>query len=326
MLRVVLAPPGLLVLVLGVTLTLVPFISAVIVWEDTSQCDAYGTSIKCDFLHSPEVVNMDDAVNKFEEVLVLNVNELQLHPGVCSSLYLHHIRRITYTSSSQLDASCPGKALHLMNVTIDYVPPFLHTFTMQDSRLTHTFLSQPHLSKLKLSTSIVEHIELDYPVAGDGHVRLHKVNLTSLISLTLTERSRLFITDSVIHQIQPSAIKLSENTSAEIMRTTFLQKDEAKIELQTDATITMANITGWFTIVYHRNNTYRQDQSDASTSPAPLCVPTIYLSLLLVLSLLVNVWVMIKGKCSPCSQVKERTCWEEPSCKGEEGQQLGPSD
>ncbi|KAG7164613.1 hypothetical protein Hamer_G004998 [Homarus americanus] len=64
-----------------------------------------------------------------------------------------------------------------MNVTIDYVPPSSTPLTMQDSRLTHTFLSQPHLSKLAVH-SIVEHIELDYPVAGDGHVRLHKVNLT----------------------------------------------------------------------------------------------------------------------------------------------------
>lgn len=275
------------------------FCNGAFVTEDNiNDCQVYGTTLQCDFNFITEDVRVDGSANKFKTILVKNVHQLLLHDGLCSSVNLYHISSVIYINSSsnqeQTD-DCDSRSLHLNNVTIDQIPPYLTTFSMENSRLVGSFMHQPWLKKIKVVGSYIHKLYLDDPVGEEGEVRLHNTNISSLAKLVMAKNSKFFLTDSVVEEFDLSAIILRENSSAEIMRTKFLQRKEATIFHQEDARIIMANITGLFSVVYikgHGNGNGNSDVKQAMEEGTPAGL--IILAILLAISMSLNLMWLIR--------------------------------
>ncbi|XP_037791355.1 uncharacterized protein LOC119586696 [Penaeus monodon] len=269
--------------------------SAIVGEENHEDCFASDSVLKCDFIESTQDVRMDERVNKFQTVLVMNTGQLLLHPSVCTSVSLYHIGSVMVTSTSQKAANCSGKALHLHNVTVDQIPPYLEMISLENSRLTGTFLSQPYLKKVKVVNSWLRHFDLDTAMSGASEVRLHRTNITTLNRLHMAGRSKLFITDSTVQEVSENAINFFENASVEVMRSVF-QDDSTEIVVHNyKIGIVIANITGSWRIKYKcrdtqetHGTTVNKYFSDGKQNDFPLQVLLGVLVVLLAISVSYN--------------------------------------
>ncbi|XP_063592658.1 uncharacterized protein LOC134769855 [Penaeus indicus] len=277
--------------------------SAIVGEENHEDCFASDSVLKCDFIESTQDVRMDERVNKFQTVLVMNAGQLLLHPSVCTSVSLYHIGSVMFTSTSQKAANCSGKALHLHNVTVDQIPPYLEMISLENSRLTGTFLSQPHLKKVKVVNSWLRHFDLDTVMSGASEVRLHRTNITTLNRLHMAGRSKLFITDSTIQEVSENAINFLENANVEVLRSVF-QDDSTEIVVHNyKIGILLANITGSWKINYKCRDTqettvnkYFSDGRIGQQNDFPLQVLLGVLGVLLAISVFYNCYTWRESK------------------------------
>nr|XP_027216464.1 uncharacterized protein LOC113809163 isoform X2 [Penaeus vannamei] len=274
--------------------------------ENHESCVVSDSQIKCDFIESTQDVRVDERVNKFQTVLVMNAGQLLLHPSVCTSVSLYHIGSVMFTSTSQRAANCSGKALHLHNVTVDQIPPYLEMISLENSRLTGTFLSQPHLKKVKVVNSWLRHFDLDTAMSGTSEVRLHRTNITTLNKLHMAGRSKLFMTDSMVQKVSENAMNFMEHTSIEVMRSVF-QDDSTEIVVHNyKIGIILANITGSWRINYKCGDTpdthktavdkYSADKQIGKQNDIPLQVALGVLGVMLAISVCYNCYTLNESR------------------------------
>ena len=232
------------------------FVSGIFVREEnTADCEVTGEMLNCDFKFATEDVRISESVNKFKTVALRNANRLVLRNGLCTALILSHISSVIYGSGfgSQAPNSCNSSTLYLHNVLIDYIPPFLSEIRIEKSRVSGGFHPQPFLKNLKITHSFIQSLKLHHPVGGDGNVLIHNTTIAIFLKLELTTIVQLYLTDSVIQHIASAAVILSQNTSAKIMRTTFVQPYEFTVFLDEAAQISFGENKGLFSV--HRKKT-----------------------------------------------------------------------
>ncbi|KAK7067685.1 hypothetical protein SK128_004852 [Halocaridina rubra] len=270
-------------------------------------CEVHEWTLKCDFKYVMTDVQLNIEVNKFRRVLVTNAQQLLLHEGVCTSLHLFHIISVKYNDNQRSGIpesdDCKARSLHLQNTTISNIPPSLHILSMEESRLTDTFSAQPTLKEVRVGYSYINKLYIDSPIRENGEVHLHNTKINVLSKLELTDNSKFFLTDSVVQVFDPNALVLSRNASTEIVRTTFLKNEEAKIIHMDGANIVMANITGILSVSYIQGDTRpTADRSYFISSGKTWTMAVVIVTILVLLatSITVNifvVWLIRRRKC-----------------------------
>ncbi|XP_068203159.1 uncharacterized protein [Palaemon carinicauda] len=212
-------------------------------------CQSSAKDLHCDFGFATEIVRTDfGSLAKFESVTFKNTRRLILQDGFFNSLNLINISSVTFDADNDEDQLESGgqRALHLHNVTINYIPSNLQTLRMENSIMTGTFYNQPFLKNVDVIRSSIHSLELGYPLTGHGEIHLYMTDISLLGKVEMMEYSTITMTDCVIEDTAALSLDLilRHNSSAEFIRLALPQNKETHIYKNENARILMANFTG----------------------------------------------------------------------------------
>ncbi|XP_068202938.1 uncharacterized protein [Palaemon carinicauda] len=266
--------------------------------ENKQECQVYGNTLMCDFQNSTQNVRLEESVRKFEVVFVMNAKQLFLRNSLCTTLNLYNIASVRYETTTEILEHCENNALHLHNVTIDFIPPNLHFLSMDDSHLLGSFLKNSSFKRIKAVGSSMQTLSLDTPVSGDGDIRLYQTRISAIGKLEMEGSAQFFLTDSVIESIGDASIILHENSTAEFTRTVFLQKRETNIFHYGSAKILMANVTGRVRVIYKTKSTENEDSKDVCSGQGENASSSYVtaLAVFLIFSIILDIYIIVKIK------------------------------